>query len=754
MVTVTQLREVRPQLLAQVGQEWLAQAAALERVADNWQLRVVRRLAGWTGPAAEVAGFAVTALQREMAEAVPALRAAGRALQEASSRIAEAQTNLEKAFAVAGREDLTIGADGSVSCPPTHNPLETAGKANDVWWLSMLVSGALRQATEADVALTVALRQGADLAAAGLQNVNSPHSWQQRFMHAMAGEAAALLAQGSWSIADLERLAGYEGYVHDPQFATALMTALGPEKLLWVSGRLAANIEGIEGEAEKRSGFLARVGAMLGMSLATATTMANPAHVDKRWVEGLKAAGEQRVDIDVPGYRPYGYQLIGNLLRRGAYSSGFLNDVGADLLAFEVERGGAGVWMANQPMGAHYGLSLDAIDGQGGFDPMSGLMQALSRNGEASRAFFDPRHTVAVDGESKTRIDYLLTDREWPTDPPHGQVGPEGDHRPGLVSLGRALEAATAGPPRDTVAASIVSETVSALANDNHFRHGVRAPVRGSVGSMLAHWIDDVNFSVQHGGDPKLGLFSLSDREPLPGLEGAHAVFRDVELLRVLGETARDPDAYARLHEAQRAYTAMAFHHYGAGGVDALNGTAGTSAQVFGALHDARADEIRANHGAAYNEAVARRGAVADLVLSTAASTIPNPVASELAKQGAGALVHELVENARRDSTTVANFEIADVYGDGRANMKQLAAAALWRHGQVPVEEQQRFPELFDAGKPRPLADIYNDPESRQQWEAYRTSRQGQLMVGTPVLEIVQSYSAGRDRLREATSGG
>jgi hypothetical protein len=243
------------------------------------------------------------------------------------------------------------------------------------------------------------------------------------------------------------------------------------------------------------------------------------------------------------------------------------------------------------------------------------------------------------------------------------------------------------------VSARIAAETIHQLAVDEQVtdRRGVVVPdaIKDNVGDIVAGYIDDVNFTMAHDGDPGRGLSSARDSELFPGVEGAHAIREE----------------------------------YGA-------------------------------RDAEYNAAIERNGAIANFVFGKAAEAIKNPLISETVGLGVESYIDALVENSKHDSTNLANAEVAQVYGDGRATVREMAEDALWRHGALPASVQTQYPGLFENGQPRPLADIMADETTRAQWESYATSEHYLSTTGHVVGETDQSYSTGRDRAREATSGG
>lgn len=199
-------------------------------------------------------------------------------------------------------------------------------------------------------------------------------SVHQQAMTAKAQDAAELARKVPFlTDAEAARLAGYSRYAQDPTFATTLQQDLGPDGLLYLAAALTKMTSG-EDPPNDRDKAAARIQQLLASTLATATNPGNEPHLDSAWIAKLKAEGRKKVDFGSFSFQPYGYQLLGVLLKHGTYSSQFLTDVGGDMLAFEHEHGeNADVWSANRPAGAMYdGFHLDLIDGGGASTRWSG----------------------------------------------------------------------------------------------------------------------------------------------------------------------------------------------------------------------------------------------------------------------------------------------------------------------------------------------------------------------------------------------
>lgn len=582
-------------------------------------------------------------------------------------------------------------------------------------------------------------------------------SVHQQAMQAKANEAADL-AQKVPFLSDEEaaRLAAYSKYADDPAFATTFQQRLGPDGLLYLAGALT-KMASDEDPPNARDKSAADIQQLLADTLATATNPDNEPHLDAAWIAELKKQGREKVDFGSYSFEPYGYQLLGVLLKHGHYSSEFLNDVGGDMLDFERSSGSdADVWTANQPSGAMYwGFHLDLIDGSGGFDPMVGLMKGLADNPEASKTFFgtDP-------GADGSRVDYLLTDRTWMSDAAYGR-DPGDRQSPGTDYLGQALDGATTGPPRDATSATIMQSVVQHLGADAETRDGVvedtdlaPANLRDSLGHMLSTYVGDVNATF----DPNLDRTGNWDDPALPGQEAAHARFDKFELMRVLADTSKDTGAYTQMYDTQRVYTALALDAAAVDGNplgpdtigrdavvedrrEAVSATAERSASVFGALdfgHNLGVEQTNEDADQQTNDRLESNGKAASFVLGQVLDKVPVPGLSA----GADAYIDTLVENSKVDSTGKTNYEIGQTYGNSQNLVSSLVHDTLYSNNIY--ETTQAPPASLRDPQGNLIPEQLLTDQQRADYNQWVQSAGGQA-VFAPVGDASQDYGQSYD---------
>ncbi len=421
------------------------------------------------------------------------------------------------------------------------------------------------------------------------------------------------------------------------------------------------------------------------------------------------------------------------LLRRGDYSTGFLTQVGDDLYGFDRTHSSAydrhlPVWRDTMTIG----VRLNWIDGYGdaspaGYDPMTGLMDALSRNSEAAKDFFTADATSGDGPGRLTRVDYLVTDRQWFAD---GVVRPLTDPDSagpsGVSHLGLALEEATLDHP-DMRSVRIVESVVHEIGTDEQAKgylnqdadqkntqtfsrtDVMRPELRQSVGRILGGWIGSVDGSFDNT-DVRLDHPAPYDlNHILPGMQRYNAVFDRQDLTMVLADVGKDDSARATVWRAESLYTTLRLENNLRDGLtDAahrhMERTGIVSGQVFGALdfgHATAIDTASAvrDHAAStpsdlYNAA----GFLAEHGGNLAANAFP--VAGEVASIGLDEAMSQYEHSLHQDHTGQVNYDIGRVQINGQKTAEALTSAVLYK--ELPVD--QLPPELRDGGVARPMS--------------------------------------------------
>lgn len=735
MAGFEELTQARPDLLEALAQRWDRWADDLDRLGDQLGSQVLDILNDpsiWRGRAAFAAAGYVANLKLAVHRAADKMRDVPIALRTAERAIGEAQHSASEVVSHAAGAGLLVGPDGRITGSDGGPiPAEHEGLARD---LAGQIERAVQKAADADLALMRALHQeSADIADA------TEVSAEVARAEADAARAAELGALGSnLTVQQQNELANLlAANSNDATFSTALHERLGPDGAF----QLYADLAGVQATGPQPPDpatidRLARIQTELGESLATATDERNDDHVDDRWQNELEAAGERRYEVPgVPGYTPYGYQVLGGLLQSGDYQPDFLDRVGDSTLAFE--NGDSDVWVRNQPVGpwlTGFDLSLNDGDGPAGYDPVLDLYHALDDNPEAARRFLDP-------GDNPDRLRYLFNERDYLPLSIDNSLDPI--QSIGYDALGGVLEAGTLDAPRDERSAAIVSEMVHVLGGPvdgtelsaGGGRGGdIPPPLRDNVANVLAGYIGDVNHAYSIGLTPDEIGWGGDEGPNHVGPNGFAAISQG-DLSRLFNGIAADPNAYQTVHDANTVYATLQVHELGqehAGSspevrADAINKPLGLSSNVFGALDGARIGVIEAEYGGnddAYNQRLNNVGVLGSIGSGAViAATIANPVAGAIVGGASSFVMSEVIASLRQDSSAALSRDVGAAVEGSYSHTQQLAI-------QATLDQQ-----LYDSSRPPP--DL---PANVAEWDsddltAFDTWRTGVDDPGTPQPE-------------------
>ncbi|MDN3265548.1 hypothetical protein QWJ26_38245 [Streptomyces sp. CSDS2] len=163
----------------------------------------------------------------------------------------------------------------------------------------------------------------------------------------------------------------------DPDFSTAFYTSLGgPEKVLEFYGRMS--LAGTEGGNKKRLELTRQLQRNLGIALATATDPDHKTHLPSSWGEQFRKSGTKMIEL-YPGATtaPFGYQILGGLLRHGDYDAGFITPIAEHVV--QLHHKNPDFFMGNKPMPGgsdiNWGFNPSGKDGAG-YDPLTSVLKA------------------------------------------------------------------------------------------------------------------------------------------------------------------------------------------------------------------------------------------------------------------------------------------------------------------------------------------------------------------------------------------
>ncbi|QNP63409.1 hypothetical protein [Streptomyces genisteinicus] len=456
-----------------------------------------------------------------------------------------------------------------------------------------------------------------------------------------AARAAGLAAKGR-DLTDTE-LAALNELLRDnsqsADFAKGFYENLGPEKSLAFFGQLSTDTYDY-GEVDKeRLKGVQELQRNLGLNLATAS---HDKAFTAEWGPELRKLGTERIPLGKHDYSgPFGYQLLGGIMRYGNYDAKFLNPIAEHVaqlhqkdpnLFAETKAVNGVVKNPFNPSGV----------GGAGYDPTTAMLEALGNSPDAAKRFFtDPPTAYNEDGSVDrgatadlgtsggvpvdNYLDFFSNEKWESFGDVNSTAGKEWEESRNFVpdALGRALEAATLGYPagrpeggevRDAENAAIMRQVMEKYGPDAGLLKKHEA-LADSLGNMGAGYINDINWAL-HENHPESPFAAGANPEgrvdfgDAPGGNGESLV-RDF-----LSSLGQHPDAYATLSAAEQVYTRSVLEaHVGPDGI--RNGSEGsvrwaltTGAEVQGMLDQSRADQVEATNTKAqedYEKSLAKR---------------------------------------------------------------------------------------------------------------------------------------------------
>ncbi|MEV5546058.1 DUF6571 family protein [Streptomyces sp. NPDC052309] len=559
-----------------------------------------------------------------------------------------------------------------------------------------------------------------------------------------AARAAALAAKG----ADLthKELQQLNELLRDnsssQEFARNFYEKLGPEKSLAFFGQLAMDTHDYGKVDSERLKDVQELQKNLGLNLATAS---HDKQFTDKWGPELRKLGTEHIALSKhdPG-GPFGYQLLGGIMRYGNYDAKFLNPIAEHVAQLHQKDPDlfADTKMVNSWLKNPYNPS--GVNGPG-YDPATAMLEALGNSPEAAKKFFaDPPTAYNEDGtvnhgatadlgkdkDGEAIDNYLdfFTNEKWESFPDVNSLDlKEYEASLGYMpdALGHALEAATLGYPaghpdagvvRDEDNAAVMQKVMEKYSADPGLLKERHEAMADSLGVMGAGYIDDINWALEKN-DPN-SVFA-------PGKNpDGHVDFADTvdgngrSVVRgFLSTLGQHPDAYATVSTAEQVYTRSVLE--GAVGPDGriteevearARAAVRVGAEVQGMLDQSRADQVEATNLKThedYEKAVAKRagwvefGATAGIAagvaflpataaVGTAAVLIPlaTDTASGAAEQVISQIVGDVSDNSvdehKEKMEDLTDKEKDKIYSAGES-MAEAPMDDFLRHNGVDI---------------------------------------------------------------------
>ncbi|MEU2656172.1 hypothetical protein ABZ615_12700 [Streptomyces sp. NPDC007325] len=663
------------------------------------------RAEDWRGLNAEVTKPFIDKTAKEFTDAAKAADGIHKVLKDGYETFKRAQDELRKLVEVeAPGQGLVVRGDGSVEARDPvaedvgarHDPdfdLAHRKEQAQVAALKRRVDAVVERCDDADVACANALRANI---------TGDAHDFRAPTYTSLDAEEAARAAElarkgRDLTHAELERL---NELLADNQkagvFSRAFYDRLGTKGALEFFGELASDTGG-QGSEQRDKERLADVQALqknLGLNLANATR--GDEGWAKEWSAELRRLGTERVPLPSrpDGTGPYGYQLLGGLLRHGDYHPKFLVPIAEHVTQLHAKE--PDLFRPDRTMlGPRSQGTYNPSGTNGhGYDPVIPVLEALGHSPEAAKQFFSAEPTAyerdgsvggTLDlGKGKggddvgKYLDYFASEKyaSFSDNVTGDDAAKAKEYMPD--ALGHALEAATlghawddssAGLNRDATTAEIMVDVVNKY-SDAEFVKKHQSALTDSLGNMGAGYIDDLSWALGKNDPdgvhaPDIKGRSLKDAADINAL---HPVFERRGANGFLSVLGQYPDAYATMSTADRLYTTSVLEaQVGAGGrIDEgrVHEAVRTGAQLQGVLDESRARQIQAEGEKAieeYEKAQEERGAWVQLGVGTAIAAGVAFVPPVAATAGAAAILVPLaVDTASGAIETLAGVVVGD----------------------------------------------------------------------------------------------
>ncbi|MEU3411877.1 hypothetical protein ABZ760_11470 [Streptomyces sp. NPDC006658] len=556
-----------------------------------------------------------------------------------------------------------------------------------------------------------------------------------------AARAAALAAKGRdithAELRQLNELLKDNG--SSVAFSKGFYEKLGPEKSLAFFGQLSTDTYEYGKVDAERLKDVQELQKNLGLNLATAS---HDKDFTDTWGPQLRKMGTERIPLAKHDYGgPFGYQLLGGIMRYGNYDAKFLNPIAEHVAQLHQKDPDmfAGNKVVNSPFKNPFNPS--GVNGAG-YDPATAMLEALGNSPEAAKKFFtDPptaynedgtvNHGATADlGKNKDgeAIDNYLdffSNEKWESFPDVNSLD-EKENKASLDqmpdALGHALEAATLGYPvghpdagvvRDADNAAVMQKVMEKYGADPGLLKEHHEAMADSLGVMGAGYVDDINWALAKNDPDSVFAPGRNPDGHLDFMDTVDGNGRSV-VRGFLSTLGQHPDAYATVSAAEQVYTRSVLE--GAVGPDGkiddevaarARATVRVGAEVHGMLDQSRADQVEATNLKAhedYEKAVAKRagwiefGATAGIAagvaflpataaVGTAAVLIPlaTDTAGGAAEQVIGQTIGNISDNSvdehKEKMEDLADNEKKKIYSAGESMAEAPMEEFLLQHG-------------------------------------------------------------------------
>ncbi|GGP68017.1 hypothetical protein [Streptomyces melanogenes] len=495
------------------------------------------------------------------------------------------------------------------------------------------------------------------------------------------------------------------------EFATTFYAKLGPKGALEFFGQLSTDTYDYARVDKERLKDVQELQKNLGLNLATATDPDNKWHLQDSWGGELRKLGTERIALaKYDTNPPYGYQLLGGIMRYGNYDPRFLNPIAEHVV--QLHQKNPYLFADTKPVGGWQKnpFNPSGLNGSG-CDPVTSMLEALGHSPEASKRFFSAEPTaynedgtvgsgaadLGKDASGRPIGNYLdYFGREGYKSFPDIDGHDPGDARKSAGyttdAFGHALEAATLGHAwddphpqlrRDETSAQIMQDVVAKYGEDPKLlRH--QEALADSLGSMGAGYLDDINRAIDDNQPDS--VFAPG------GNSGSHAQFTHDEALKFLSTLGQHPDSYASMTTAERIYTtSMLEAQIGPDGQmheGAMRQALRTGAEVQGMLDQSRADQVEAEgmkKHEEYEKAHAKRSAWVEFGTTSAIAAGVAFLPATAAAAGAAAVLVPLAVDTSHGAVEQIAGQVVGDWSDKKVDDHKEKIEELTREQKTAV---------------------------------------------------------------------
>ncbi|MGC0338204.1 hypothetical protein [Streptomyces sp. SLBN-8D4] len=705
----------------------------LEAAADRWRETATKfkglhtaygdevakpfKQAGWHQPVltAAKADSDVRAAHQEFADAQREAEGVAGVLTSLHTELQTAKTKLHKLAEVeAPKQELHVSATGVVTPrddasqdpigrrdPDGQALIREQQQACDAF--AARITAVLQRAADADDTACWALRR--DL---GGYTDNFNSKVVTSLDSADATHAAELMKKGDKltdkELTELNHL--LKSNQGDAEFSTTFYKQLGQKGTLQLYGQLALQTSDA---SDERKALIRQLQRNMGNNLATASNPGKTPHLDEQWTAELRKLGTQHIPLYPDSMRegPYGYQLLGGILRYGDYDSSFLTPIAEHVTQLHAKDPYFFAGTKSDFGDPEYGFNPWGKNGAG-YDPMNSVLEALGHSPQAATDYFTPpMEKYAEDGTHKgelanidgsnSYLDYLVNKdyESFPDITGHDPDAAKKSMNDFPDSLGHALEAATTGRPAGAdPSTGSLAHTPEQAALATQVINKFSGPDAGGLlnsddgTAPYAAATDSLgNIGADYMGDIQR---SISGQNGLP-VQGTSADLDPEVTKEFLYQVSQDPEAYAALTGSQQAYTSAVIDAEIKGPDDSdvsltqrVSSAAHPGAEVAGIMSAARAHAVHDTHAhgdAEYNEGVDTANKWVGRGLGLATGAIKVPVVGDVAGWAIEDIQENVANRLYHDTTNEAQSEAGRSYTSGESALREAVRADIARSG-------------------------------------------------------------------------